>query len=132
MLRFLGYIAAVYASGFAIGMPLGMLLAVVFARRLAPLSKRINSLVPADRSEPTPNMIDGMHIRWASRALVGVGSAIGCGLGAAGYIALADYHPGSVVQFVFLLCAISFWEFKVLLAIPALAGFWLGAGLFGS
>jgi len=132
VLRFLAYLAASYAGGFIIGMPLGLALSILFTKRLQPFSVRLKDLVPADGSASTPAMIEAMHLRRTSRALVAIGSAIGCGIAAALFIKLTDYSPGTFAQFAFLLAAISFWEFKLLLAVPAVAAFGATLRLLGN
>lgn len=131
MLRFLIYVAVTYAGGLLLGMPLGLALSLLLGRRLTPLSKRLNDLVPAHGAAATPDVVDAMHLRWTVRACVAIGAAVGCGVAAAAYIRYTGYSPGGLAQFVFLLCAISFWEFKILLSLPAVAAFWISLRLLG-
>jgi hypothetical protein len=129
MLRFLGYIVTTFLGGIVLGMPIGMLLSFGLARRVAPYSQWVIELEPVDAALTTPAGMAAIHLRWTTRALVGVGSAIGCGAAAA----LHQHHYGAgnlvVWQITMMLCAASFWEFKVLLAIPAVAGWLLTRGL---
>jgi hypothetical protein len=131
VLRFLAYIAVSYAGGFVIGMPLGFALSMLFTKHLQPFSARLNDLVPADGATATPSIVEAMHLRRTSRALVAMGNAMGCGVAAALFIKFTNYSPGTFAQLACLVAAISFWKFKVLLALPAIAAFWFTLRLLG-
>lgn len=129
MLRFLGYLIATYAGGFIIGMPFGMLMSFVLARHLAPFSRWVVELKPQDPTRRTPSSMAGVQLRWTARALVGIGSAIGCGVAAALYQHYFGVGNMVVWQIVMMLCAASMWNFHILLALPALLGWLMTASL---
>lgn len=124
MLRFLGYIATTFAGGIVIGLPLGMLLSLSLARRLALHSHWVVELEPVEPALNTSTGMSAIRLRWTTRALVSVGSALGCGVAAA--VHQHYYGTGNLVvwQIAMMLCAASFWNFKLLLAFPAIVG-WL-------
>ncbi|MDQ3809549.1 MAG: hypothetical protein M3336_04595, partial [Chloroflexota bacterium] len=59
-----------------------------------------------------------------AQALVGTGMAIGAGIAAALYQHWFGVGNMVVWQITLMLVAASFWEFNLLLALPAAAGWW--------